>query len=1105
MSEGAVDAGMTPGGRSPIAGRITQRRVPTPRRVLAISSLGVFVAFVDATIVNIAFPDIQDSFPETSLSGLSWVLSAYNIVFAAFLVSCGRLADLIGRRRTFIGGLWIFTIASALCAAAPTSNALIAARVLQALGAAMLIPSSLGLVLSAFSSEHRAHAVALSTAVAALAAGVGPSLGGLLITIADWRLVFLVNVPIGIAAILLARRHLVESRAPGRRRIPDVVGSVMFALATALLVLGILQGPEWGWTDPAVLGAWALSVLLGGIVVRRSRRHRAPVVDLALLRVRAFTVANAMTIVGAAAFFAYTLCNVLFLTSVWRYSILDTGLALTPGPIVAVLIAVPASRVVERFGPRAVLVPGALIWGGAVLWMVARVGPEPSFVAEWLPGMILLGIGAGLCLPNLTAAAVAAAPGESFATASALNSVARQVGAAIGVAALVAIVGTPAPAQAPEAFDDGWTFSAICFLVVGAGCVLLRPRGALAGGAETPSLAHAARGVMSDRGPAASDPLAPGPSPLHGPVARPAPPPRVETAADFLAQVPIFAGLSSELRAQVAGGARPLTLAAGEWLFREGEPAGGLYVVRAGRLEVVSEGVDAGILRVLGRGAAVGELALLTDEPRSASVRAARDSELIAIDRAPFQALLEEAPAVSRALSRSLAEQLRASRATIEVTRPRPSTIALLPAHASIPTAEIARRLAHALARFGAVALLDGGDLPQAGSGASSAAAFGPVLDRAEEAADAVLLAAEQLGGGHPWSDFCLQQADRVLVLTGGGDPAGAGLERAELRGCDLVAYDVAHGSGALDGWCERLDPIETHAIDPRRLEVSIDRMARRLAGRSVGVVLSGGGARALSHIGVIEELLGAGVEIDRVAGVSMGAFIGGMLAAGMSPEEIDARCFDEWVRRRPLGDYTLPRHSLIRGDRAEAMLRRTFGTVAIEELDRGFFCASADLRRSELVVHRWGGLVDRVGPSIAMPILGPPQVRDGRVLIDGSLIDNLPVGTMAALGEGPIIAVDVKASIERSGAANADARVPAGRFAGGGGRPPGLGETIARVLLLGSSKTSEAARRHADLVIEPKAVGVGLLEFHQLDRAREAGREAARAALAGAPEEIWG
>jgi NTE family protein len=222
-----------------------------------------------------------------------------------------------------------------------------------------------------------------------------------------------------------------------------------------------------------------------------------------------------------------------------------------------------------------------------------------------------------------------------------------------------------------------------------------------------------------------------------------------------------------------------------------------------------------------------------------------------------------------------------------------------------------------------------------------------------------------------------------------------------------------------------------------------------------------------------------------------MGAFVGAMFAMEMDADEIDARCYDEWVRRRPLGDYTIPRHSLIRGERARAMLTRSFGNVAIEELRRSFMSGAAELRSAELVVSRWGPLFDAVGTSVCIPILAPPQVRGRSLLGDGSLVDNLPVATMASLGEGPIIAVDVKASFERS-AANGSRKA----------RVPSLGETLTRVLLLGSSNTSESARLHADLTIKPRAEGVGLLEFHQLDVARESGRAAAREALeAGAHE----
>ncbi len=234
---------------------------------------------------------------------------------------------------------------------------------------------------------------------------------------------------------------------------------------------------------------------------------------------------------------------------------------------------------------------------------------------------------------------------------------------------------------------------------------------------------------------------------------------------------------------------------------------------------------------------------------------------------------------------------------------------------------------------------------------------------------------------------------------------------------------------------------------------------------------------------------------IDRVAGVSMGAYVGALFAMGLDVDEIDARCFDEWVQRRPLGDYTIPRHALIRGDRMESMLRRTFGAVAIEELPRSYMCGYAELRSGKLVLGRSGPLWERVGFSICPPIIAPPAVRGRDLFIDGSLVDNLPVSAMADLSEGPVIAVDVKGAIahDPDGGPSEAESSPNGVVQPS---PPSLGETLTRVLLLGSANTSEAARRHADLVITPRPEGVGLLEFHQLDAAREAGRVAARQAL---------
>jgi EmrB/QacA subfamily drug resistance transporter len=798
----------------------------------------------------------------------------------------------------FVLGLEIFTVASLLCALAPSTELLIAFRVLQALGAAFLVPSSLALVLNAFPPDRRSHGVALLSAVAAGAAGLGPSLGGALVAVANWRLVFLVNLPIGAAAIVLARRRLVESRTPGRRRMPDVAGSGLFALATAALVLGVVKGRDWGWASLPVIASFVVAVALGALVLRRTRTHSAPVIDLALLRIRTFSVTNAMTVVAAAGFYGYTLTNVLFLTGVWRYTVLQAGLALTPGPFVAAAVAGPTSRLVQRIGPRPVLVAGGLIWGGAVLWFVERVGIAPDFLGVWLPGIVMLGIGAGTLLPNLSGAAVASAPGESYATATGLNSVARQVGAALGVALVVAILGTPSPLDVLNAFHHAWTFGAACLFAAGAGCLLvqrLRPE-------SSPSLSDAARVVMRTTSFAAvAAPARPrARRAVH--VETPAPVARRQSTADFLTQVPLFAGLEPELRAGLASHVADARLPAGEWLFRESDPGDAMYVVRAGRLEVVDERTGS-VIRELGRGDVLGELALLTGSPRSASVRAARTSDVLVVRRSDFEGLLEGSPGLSLALNRVLAEQLRDTRAPAPTARPRPATIAVIGLDARVPALEIADGLAAALAAYTSCALLTGREAAAPASG--TAAVYGPLLDAAESANDLVVIAAGSVLEAGPWTEYSLQQADRILAVTAGGAIPEAVASLPELRGCDLVGYGAS--PGALAGWAAQLEPIESHVLAPATLAGDLERTARRLTGRSIGIVLSGGGARAFAHVGVLEELVDSGLAIERVVGVSMGAYVGALFALGLDGDAMTARCFEEWVHRRPLADYTVP------------------------------------------------------------------------------------------------------------------------------------------------------------------------------------------------------
>jgi EmrB/QacA subfamily drug resistance transporter len=437
-------------------------------RVLGVTALAAFMAFLDATIVNIAFPDIQRSFSDVDRATLSWVLNAYNIAFAALLVPAGRLADRVGRKRLFLIGLVVFTVASALCGAAPSAPALIAFRVVQAAGAAAIIPTCIALVLPEFSLERRATAIALLGAAAAVAAAGGPSLGGLITDSADWRWIFLVNLPFGLAAFVAGRRVLVEARDERRAAALDVVGIVLLILTVGLLAFGLVQSSDWGWGDARVIGALAAAAVLLPVLVMRTRRSAAPVVEPALLRIRSFTMANASTLAFAAAFYAKIFCDVLFLSSVWGYSALTSGLAITPGPLITAAVAGPAGRLADRFGPRAIAAPGCVIYAAGCAWYAVRAGAHPSYVAEWLPGAALTGIGCGMALPVLTSAAVSDLPAPRFATGSAVNSMTRQLGAVLGIAILVAIVGTPTAAGALDAFDAGWAYTAAAGLVAAA-------------------------------------------------------------------------------------------------------------------------------------------------------------------------------------------------------------------------------------------------------------------------------------------------------------------------------------------------------------------------------------------------------------------------------------------------------------------------------------------------------------------------------------------------------------------------------------------------------------------------------------------------------------
>jgi EmrB/QacA subfamily drug resistance transporter len=468
------------------------RRLSQQRLVMVIVSAGVVLASLDLFIVNVALPQMARDFElrGDGVADLSWVLNAYAIVYASLLVLFGRAAERYPRERAFLLGVALFVAASAACGAATSLPMLVAFRVLQAAGAALLTPTSLGLVLATTAPERRQGAVRAWTAVGGLAAAAGPVVGGLLVA-ASWRWVFLVNVPIGLAALVVGWRRL--PHVPGQPvPVPDAIGALLVTGGVGALVLGLVKGGSWGWADPRTLAALAAGGLGIGLFALHCVRHRNPLIDRSLFRLRPFTGASAVALFFSAAFGAMLLSRVLWMQDVWHWTALTTGLAIAPGPLMVPLFSfLVAGRLTARFGAGAVIAAGSAIFAAGAAWWALAQGLEPDYVGELLGGMVLTGIGVGLTLPTLMATGTSALPPHSFATGSAVINMLRQIGLAIGVAILIAILGSPgSPEAVLHAYETAsWVIAAIAFAGGAIGLALLaRPR---ARESRTPALALA--------------------------------------------------------------------------------------------------------------------------------------------------------------------------------------------------------------------------------------------------------------------------------------------------------------------------------------------------------------------------------------------------------------------------------------------------------------------------------------------------------------------------------------------------------------------------------------------------------------------------------------
>jgi EmrB/QacA subfamily drug resistance transporter len=426
------------------AGHTPEHDPALAKRVLAIASAATFVAFLDVTIVNVAFPSLHDDFSDSSLSLISWVVSAYAISFAALLTPAGRIADVVGRREIFLGGFALFIAASGLCAIAPSVEALIAMRVLQGAGAAMMIPAGLGLILAVTAPERRTAAIGAWGAATSLAAVAGPAVGGVLVEVSDWRAVFAVNVPIGLAVIAIGLRQL-PSIEPVEHRLPDLLGTGLLIAGFSGIAVALTEAGEWGWGDTATLAFGLSGLALLALSLRRAASHPAPALAISLWRERDYAIANAAMLFFGAMLFAWLLVGILFLTGVWGYSVLEAGLASTPGAFTSAVAAAVAGRLTATRGPAVVVVTGAALLVVSGVWFLAVVDETPNFLGLWLPAGAVLGLGFGSISVGLTSAAAQALPPERFAAGVGLSMTARQLGGALGIAVLATILSSSDP------------------------------------------------------------------------------------------------------------------------------------------------------------------------------------------------------------------------------------------------------------------------------------------------------------------------------------------------------------------------------------------------------------------------------------------------------------------------------------------------------------------------------------------------------------------------------------------------------------------------------------------------------------------------------------
>lgn len=432
----------------------------SPSQVLAIVCVGITLANLDLFSINVALPRIAEDFHGVSLENLSWILNGYAIAYASLLVFFGRLSEGFRRDRSYILGIGIFTVAAAACATATNVWELVLFRVIAAAGAALMTPTSLGLLLASFPPEKRGNAVRNWAAIGGFAAALGPLVGGLLAAI-DWRWIFIVNTIIGVISIVIAWKKLPYVAGHAVKK-PSITAALLITCGICCLIFSIIKANSWGLHSPKIITSFVISIVLLTLFVVHSLISSNPLIDPKLFHIRSFSGAALALFPYSITFGAMLFSISVWGQTVWHWSVLQAGIEIIPGPFLVPIISLLfTEKLIRKFGTAFVVSVGiiAIILGFCLWGTLMTLTPNNMLVFF---GMILNGIGVGLVFPTLMGVSSHALPSHSFATGSGMINMFRQAAIAIGVALFVAIIGVPSSAQDRlEAFHQGWILMAV--------------------------------------------------------------------------------------------------------------------------------------------------------------------------------------------------------------------------------------------------------------------------------------------------------------------------------------------------------------------------------------------------------------------------------------------------------------------------------------------------------------------------------------------------------------------------------------------------------------------------------------------------------------------